>query len=168
MGKTGDNHDQNTGVDRPVNYILDASVFFSSFPAGPDSFTTPSVEGELEDLASKCRFDLLADQGMQVRAPNPLAVGNIREASRLSGDLPVLSETDIDLLALATELGGTIVTDDFAIQNVAIHLEIPVLPVHQRTAVKRTWKYRCPGCGRYYKDTGDCPVCGAAIKRKRK
>lgn len=134
----------------------------------PGSFTTPSVEGELEDLASKCRFDLLADQAMQVRAPDPRSVENIREASRKSGDLPVLSATDIDLLALATELGGTIVTDDYAIQNVAIHLGIPVLPIHQRPAVKRTWKYRCPGCGRYYNDVGECPVCGAVIKRKRR
>jgi endoribonuclease Nob1 len=151
-----------------VNYILDASVFFSSFIVQPGSFTTPSVEGELEDLTSKCRFDLLADQAMQVRVPDPRSVENIREASRKSGDLPVLSGTDIDLLALATELGGTIVTDDYAIQNVAIHLGIPVLPINQRPAVKRTWKYRCPGCGRYYKDVGECPVCGATIKRKRK
>jgi UPF0271 protein len=151
-----------------MNYILDASVFFSGFPVGPGSFTTPSVAGELADLASKCRFDLLTDQGLQVRGPDPLTVLNVREASRRSGDLPVLSETDLDLLALATELEGTIVTDDYAIQNVANHLQIPVLPVHQRPAVKRTWKYRCPGCGRYYKDTGECPVCGAIIKRKRK
>jgi len=151
-----------------VYYILDASVFFSSFPVGPGSYTTPSVEGELADLASKCRFDLLADQAMHVRAPDPRAVDDIREASRRSGDLPVLSGTDIDLLALATELGGTIVTDDYAIQNVAIHLGIAVLPIHQRPAEKRTWKYRCPGCGRYYKDVGECPVCGANIKRKRK
>ncbi len=151
-----------------MNYILDASVFFSSFRVEPGSFTTPTVEGELEDLASKCRFDLLADQAMQVRAPSAQAVEDIREASRKSGDLPVLSATDIDLLALATELGGTIVTDDYAIQNVAIHLGIPVLPIHQRPAEKRTWKYRCTGCGRYYKDVGECPVCGATIKRKRR
>jgi endoribonuclease Nob1 len=151
-----------------MNYILDTSVFFSAFPVEPGSFTTPSVAGELGDLASKCRFDLLAGGTIQVRDPDPQAVLKIREVSRHSGDLPVLSDTDIDLLALAAELGGAIVTDDYAIQNVANHVGIPVIPIHQRTAAKRTWKYRCLGCGRYYKDIGECPVCGAIIKRKRK
>ncbi|HVP95229.1 MAG TPA: PIN domain-containing protein [Methanoregulaceae archaeon] len=151
-----------------MNHILDTSVFFSAFPVGPGSFTTPSVAEELADLASKCRFDLLADQTMQVRDPDPQAVLKIREVSRQSGDLPVLSETDIDILALASELGGAIVTDDYAIQNVAKHLKIPVIPIHQRPAAKRTWKYRCPGCGRYFKNTGECPVCGAIIRRKIK
>jgi endoribonuclease Nob1 len=156
------------GVERSMKYILDTSVFFSAFPVEPGSFTTSSVAMELADLASKCRFDLLTDQGLLVRSPDPTTVLAVREASRHSGDMPVLSETDLDLLALATELEGTIVTDDYAIQNVANHLRIPVLPIHQRPAAKRTWKYRCTGCGRYYKDIGECPVCGAIITRKRK
>ena len=73
-----------------MNYILDTSVFFTEFPVEPGSFTTPSVAGELGDLASKCRFELLADGSMQVRDPDPQAVLKIREVSRHSGDLPVL------------------------------------------------------------------------------
>jgi len=149
-----------------MNYILDASVFFSDFPVQPGSYTTSSVTGELVDLTSKCRFDLLADQGLQVRNPDHPAILKIKEISGKSGDLPVLSGTDIDILALALELEGTIVTDDYAIQNVAKHLGIAVIPIHQRPAKKRTGKYRCQGCGRYYKNTGECPVCGAVIKRK--
>jgi UPF0271 protein len=82
-----------------------------------------------------------------------------------SGDAGMLSTTDLGLLALALDVGGTVVTDDFALQNVALHLEVPILPIHQRRAKVRTGKYRCIGCGRYGEDHGSCPVCGSPMKR---
>jgi UPF0271 protein len=82
-----------------------------------------------------------------------------------SGDAGVLSSTDAGVLALALDTGGTVVTDDFALQNVAHHLHIPVQPLHQRQAQARTWRYRCSGCGRYGDRLGSCPVCGSPMKR---
>jgi endoribonuclease Nob1 len=151
-----------------MNYVLDASVFFSDFPVQPGSFTTSSVAGELVDLKSKCRFDLLSGDTMQVRDPRARSILKVKEISGRSGDLPVLSATDIDILALALELEGAIITDDYAVQNVAKRLGIEVIPIHQRPAQQRTWKYRCLGCGRYFKETGECPVCGSPVKRKLK
>jgi endoribonuclease Nob1 len=149
-------------------HILDASVFFSDYPAGPSSCTTPSVVAELVDLRSKCRFEVLSAEGLSIREPEPSALTEVRQMSAKSGDLPVLSQTDFDLLAVAVETGGVIVTDDFALQNVARHLGIQTKPILQRPARKRTWKFRCCGCGRYSDREGECQVCGAPVKRTLK
>ena len=151
-----------------MKYILDASFFFANYPLTGEYYTTPSVVDELLDLASKCRFDLLTESGLQVRLPDAGERARILVAAEKSGDLQVISGTDCDVLALPGELGATIVTDDFAIQNVASGLGIPVLSLQQRQAKKIQWKFRCSGCGRYFKTDGECPVCGSAIKRKLK
>jgi UPF0271 protein len=151
-----------------MKYILDASFFFANYPVTGECYTTPSVVEELRDLTSKCRFDLLTEAGLQVRLPDASERSYILTAAGKSGDLPVISGTDCDVLALARELGATLVTDDFAIQNVAADLGIPVLSLQQRPAKKVQWKFRCSGCGRYFKTDGECPICGSAIKRKLK
>jgi len=148
--------------------VLDSTVFFTDYPVDGECYTTPSVVEELVDLRSKCRFDLLEAAGLQVRAPVAEGLTRVKEAARKSGDLPVISGTDCDVLALAGELGATIFTDDFAIQNVAAGMGIGVQPLRQRAAKKIAWKYRCSGCGRYFKTDGECPVCGSNIKRKLK
>jgi UPF0271 protein len=83
-------------------------------------------------------------------------------------DSGVISDTDRELLALALDLEAVLYTDDFAIQNVATALGVQTHPITQRKAKRVFWKYRCSGCGKYYDHDGECPVCGAAIKRKLK
>ena len=151
--------------------VLDSSVFFTDYPVEGECYTTPSVVDELVDLKSKCRFDLLVSAGLMVQAPEKGGLARVKEAARKTGDLSVISATDCDVLALALGLSATIFTDDFAIQNVAASLKVPVQPLRQRAAKPIAWKYRCSGCGRYYKTEmpgGECPVCGAAIRRKLK
>jgi UPF0271 protein len=41
-------------------------------------------------------------------------------------------------------------------------------PISQRRARSIQWKHRCSGCGRYFRHAGECPVCGAPVKRKLK
>ena len=151
--------------------VLDSSVFFTEYPVDGECYTTPSVVDELVDLKSKCRFDLLVASGLRVESPQSGDLLKIKEAAKKTGDLSVISATDCDVLALALGLSATVFTDDFAIQNVAAALKIPVQPLRQRAAKPIAWKYRCSGCGRYYKTEmpgGECPVCGAAIRRKLK
>ncbi|MCX6699001.1 MAG: nucleotide-binding protein [Methanomicrobiales archaeon] len=148
--------------------ILDSSVFFSDFPVELPAYTTHSVVAELIDLRSKCRYEVFLASGLIVKQPDPGYLGRVHEAAGRTGDASVLSTTDFDLLSLALELGGTIITDDFAVQNVARKLGITTMPIHQRSARARVWKFRCSGCGRYYPKTGECPVCGSLIKRKLK
>jgi len=151
-----------------MNYVLDSTVFFTDYPVSGECFTTPSVVAELKDLKSKCRFDLLVEAGLTVCSPEAAELGRVRAAAERSGDKAVISATDCDLLALAGQLSATLVTDDFAVQNVAAGLGISVRPIQQRAAKAIHWKYRCSGCGRYFATDGECPVCGAIIKRKLK
>ena len=70
---------------------------------------------------------------------------------------------------IARELGGTVLTDDYSIQNVASRLGIPYEVILERgiREVVR-WRYRCTGCGKFFeKPTKECPVCGARVKTTR-
>jgi UPF0271 protein len=123
------------------------------------------VVAEIRDTASRLRYEVFLSEGLEVRGPSPPSLARVRETMKQSGDEGVLSSVDQEILALALDTSGTIVTDDFALQNVAHHLQIPTLPIHQRSARARTWRYRCTGCGRYGEGTGSCPVCGSPMKR---
>jgi len=151
-----------------MNYILDASFFFADLLVDGDLHTTHSVVAELRDLRSKSRFDILSEGGLRTSDPSALSLGRVRKAAMRTGDKPVISDTDCDILALALDLGATVYTDDFALQNIAHEIHVETLPIQQRKAKKITWKYRCRGCGRYYDHDGECEVCGAEIKRKLK
>ncbi len=152
--------------------VLDTSAFFLSIPLKGILFTVPRVEGELKDLRGKARFAVLMDEGMEIKVPQVSSVKRAREASVTTGDQRVLSETDMDLIALAYEVQGTIISDDFALQNTARALDIQVQSIIQRESVPRVWQIRCTGCGKYFDKmptkAEDCPVCGSALKRKHK
>jgi UPF0271 protein len=148
--------------------VLDASVFFSDIVPDGELFTTPTVCDELRDIRAKGNFERLCAAGLAVVSPARENLKIVDTAAEKSRDRSVISGTDRDLLALARELGAVLYTDDFAIQNVAVVLGIETRPILQRKAKPVRWKYRCAGCGRYYNHDGECPVCGAAIKRKLK
>ncbi|WP_054848378.1 nucleotide-binding protein [Methanoculleus chikugoensis] len=155
-----------------MTLVLDASAFFAEIPPldGPIA-TTPSVVAELTDTHAKCRFEALsAAGGLRVREPREEDLSRVDAAALRTGDAGgVLSGTDRDILALALELSAVLITDDFAVQNVAHRLGIETRSIRQRPARPIRWRYRCSGCGRYWKEPGgDCPICGASIKRKLK
>ncbi len=152
----------------PPKRVLDATAFFLDIPLEGELFTTPAVVEELVDARSRCRYEALAAAGLAVTSPGKSSLQAIQRAASATGDDPVLSRADRELLAVALETGAEIVSDDFAVQNVARHLEIPFVPLQQRRARKRMWKFRCPGCGRLAEEPGECPVCGSGLKRTLK
>ena len=153
-------------------YILDTSYFLLDLPLSGILYTVSRVTEELLDLRSKARLSALLENGLIIMDPSSGALKIVNTAAEETGDRSVLSETDRDLLALASELRGVIVTDDFAIQNTAGYMNIPVRPILQKKADHRRWKIRCSGCGRYLKtmppEKDGCPVCGSPVKRKVK
>jgi endoribonuclease Nob1 len=148
--------------------VLDASIFFSEVNPAGELYTTPSVCDELRDIRSKGNFEKLSAAGLRVVSPGSVNLERVRIAAVTTKDSGVISDTDRELLALALDLEAILYTDDFAIQNVAIVLGVQTHPITQRKAKRVFWKYRCTGCGKYYDHDGECPVCGAAIKRKLK
>ena len=91
----------------------------------------------------------------------------IKNAARKTGDLEKLSETDIDVLALAKELGVTLVSDDYNIQNVAEKIGIKYISVFNKRISKFfVWRKYCPACKKYLgSELNECPTCGTALKR---
>jgi UPF0271 protein len=151
-----------------MNAVLDASFFFGDFPVKGDIFTVPPVVDELLDIRAKGNFEKWCARGMRVQTPTEESGKRVTSAAKTTKDITVISNTDRDLLALALDLGADLYTDDFAIQNVALVLGVKTIPLLQRKARRIHWKYRCSGCGRYAEQDGECPVCGAAMKRKLK
>jgi len=153
---------QKQSVDKGMQYILDASYFFSEQDISGDLWTTEKVRKEVKDFASRARFNILLENGLKIGEPSSDELALVKTTSQKSGDLRVLSDTDISVIALGLSLRGTVVSGDFAVQNVCCHLKIPVLSLKTKTAKKKVWKLICSGCGAEIPPgDSECPVCGS-------
>jgi UPF0271 protein len=148
-------------------YVLDSSAFIDEYHTDAKIASIPLVREELED-ESAYRFDALEGSGMHLHIPDSETVERIERAARETGDLAELSRTDIRLIAATFELDGTLVTDDYAMQNVAEKLEVDVDVIAQEGIdEQREWRFQCQGCGREFDENHDrCPICGSALSRK--
>ena len=100
-----------------MQYILDASYFFEDHPLEGELWTTEKVQDEVKDFSSRARFNLLLEHGMRIGNASPKQFKLVQECAEKSGDLRVLSEPDLSVVALGLSLGGTVVSSDFAVQN---------------------------------------------------
>lgn len=148
-----------------MRLVLDTSAFFIEVPLDGELFTTPEVVMELKDLRSRARFEVLSARGLFVREPGLESRSRVDAAAAGSGDATVISTADREILSLALEIGACLVTDDFAVQNIALTLGIPIRSLLQRKARFRKWRFRCTGCGRTSSGPAECPVCGSPMKR---
>jgi UPF0271 protein len=160
--------------------VLDTSALVMGLnPSALDSpsFSAPSVMAELiPDTLSYTRFATSRDSGhLSVRTPSSRSVKAVEDASSKVGDVGLLSRADIEVLALALDLeesgrSPTIVSDDYAIQNVAETLGVEHASLATFGITKKfNWIYYCPACFRRYtpKDAARaCRVCGTRLRRK--
>jgi UPF0271 protein len=148
-------------------YVLDASAFINEYHTQEQIATIPLVREELED-ESAYRFDALEGSGMYLHIPEAETVERIERAARETGDLEELSRTDVRLVAAAFELDSHLVTDDYAMQNVASKLDVAVEVIdHDGISEEREWLFQCQGCGREFDENQDrCPICGSGLSRK--
>ncbi|MEZ3143945.1 NOB1 family endonuclease [Halobaculum sp. MBLA0143] len=147
--------------------VLDASAFIHGYDTDDQTASIPAVQAELEGEHA-LRFDAEEGGGMRVHVPDAAAVDQVRRAAAGTGDDGELSETDRRLLAAALELDAQLVTDDYAVQNVADRLEIDTVVIaRDGITEQRDWLFQCVGCGREFDDDRDrCPVCGSDLTRK--
>ena len=148
-------------------YVLDSSAFINDYHTDERIATIPLVQEELEGEAAY-RFDALEGSGMHLHIPEDNTVERIERAARETGDLAELSETDIRLVAAGFELDCPLVTDDYAMQNVAEKLDVTVEVIaRDGISEQREWRFQCAGCGREFDENHDrCPVCGSSLSRK--
>ena len=148
-------------------YVLDASAFINEYHTTAQTASIPMVQQELEGEHA-FRFDAMEGSGMHIHIPQEAAVEKVGRAARETGDFDELSDTDVRLIAATFELDGTLVTDDYAMQNVAEKLDVDV-EVIAREGIdeQRSWLFQCQGCGREFEEQHDrCPVCGSELSRK--
>lgn len=155
-------------------YVLDSTAFYAGIPYQGSGryFTTYLV---LEEVKHHSVGSSLIHTRVQVTEPSPDSLSKVRVTASKTGDIGALSQTDLSLLALALDLaqadgGVSLVSDDFAVRNVAEILSIPLA----KTAMKGgewkniTWKIYCRGCGKQYTNPKltVCPICGTQLARK--
>ena len=148
-------------------YVLDASVFIHNVLVSGEMYTVPEVTRELRSAEAAVILQESLKRGLKIESPLKTDVEIVTEKAKSTGDYLRLSKADIDLLAKALELSGTLVTDDYSMQNVAALLAIETQPI-QQARIKRvlTWRRRCVGCGRLFESEAICPVCGSEVKVK--
>ena len=133
--------------------------------------TIPGVVDEVRAEAARLRLDLAREGGLRVEWPEPEMVNKIKEMAAYTRDLEELSKTDLEILAKALEHkdNAILLTDDYAVQNVAVQLGIEVKPIAQKKIRDLIiWGKKCIGCKRSF-DSGEvCPICGSPLKKKRK
>ena len=149
--------------------ILDSSALFSMENL-PDeaSCCPPGVVKELQRYNDR-RLDLWGDL-LMVSDCTQASIDRVMEVARKSGDAGRLSAVDVTVLALALDLSGTVLTNDYSIQNVAKIMGIPYRAVGQGGIRKvEKWNFQCTGCHKWYKEKmAECPICGSPMKAFRK
>lgn len=155
-------------------FVLDSTAFYAGIPYQGNGryFTTYLV---LEEVKHHSVGSSLVHTRVQVTEPSPEAIAKVKATASKTGDLGALSLTDISLLALALDLssadgGASLVSDDFAVRNVADVLSIRLAPSALKGGEWKniTWKLYCRGCGKQYTNPKltTCPVCGTQLARK--
>lgn len=150
--------------------VLDASSFIHGYNPSLEKgehYTTSSI---VEEVKSKRDIIYIALKygKLFIREPKRETVEVVRMVSIETGDN--LSQSDMEILALAIELGGVLYTDDYGIQNVARKLSIPFKPILSKGIRKEfKWRLVCRGCKRIYEidhEEDICEICGSPLERK--
>ena len=149
--------------------VLDSSAFFSMDNLPDEEHVCPP--GVIREL-TKHEDPRLALWGDMVRTSDctEASMEKVREVARKSGDLGRLSPVDMSVIALAIDVEGTVLSDDFSILNVCTVMGIPNRSVGTKGIKKvEKWNYQCIGCKKWYKErSNECPICGSPMKSFRK
>jgi len=156
------------------SYVLDSTAFYAGIPYQGNGryYTTYLV---LEEVKHHNVGSSLIHTRVQVTEPSQESISRVRSTASKTGDIGALSQTDISLLGLALDLSNRdgsvrLVSDDFAVRNVAEVLSIPLSETSMKGSEWKniTWKLFCKGCGKQYTNPKltECPVCGTRLVRK--
>ena len=160
--------------------VLDTSALlagFDPFSISEEQYTIPMVKAEITGGSMLgVRFKTAIESGkLKVKAPDKTFLDAVKTSANIIGDTFFLSETDLQILALALELKAhgfspLIATDDYSIQNVADQMNIEFVSLATfGIRFRLQWLRYCPACRRKYPADykfSKCEVCGTELKRK--
>lgn len=110
---------------KPVHtIILDAGPILKNDPSvstllskSENLFTVPTIISEIRDPAARSRVEITLLPFLTIRNPKSDSIKFVRDFARSTGDLPVLSAPDIQVLALAYELECEQNNGDWRLRN---------------------------------------------------
>ena len=151
--------------------ILDATAFYAGIPfSSNDSFmTTSMVYEEIQHIKAKQgALDMLQQTNrLQVRDPEEETTNIVNDIAEKTGDKQTISEQDVSIIALAFEKKIELITDDFAVTNVAKQLKIKTSSLMtQGISTVGKWVSYCSMCGKEFSKEKECPICGNKLNRK--
>jgi endoribonuclease Nob1 len=156
-------------------YALDAGAFYSGvvfLSSALQYCTTQSILDEVKHIKKShgAIEALIESNTLQILNSDRESIQNVVVAARETGDYAILSEADISIIALALQLGIMLVTNDYAVANVATTLKIPVKSVAGKGITHtRRWIAYCSACGRAFgPNAKECRLCGNRLRRKYK
>ena len=131
--------------------------------------TTSAVYDEVEHIKKKHgALEMLQQTNrLQIREPSDEFITLVKNASVKTGDSTTISKQDITIIALALENKIELITDDFAVTNVARQLKIQTLSLMtQGISTVGKWIIYCSMCGKEFSKEKECPICGSRLNRK--
>lgn len=151
--------------------VYDASAFYAGIPfASPEQgLTTTQIFEEIQHIKKNhgALEILLETDRLKIQDPDSASTEHVLVAAKKTGDVQKLSSADISAVALAYELKTRIITDDFAVSNLAKNLKIPVDPIMTK-GIRDVgkWIHYCAGCKKEFSGLEFCPNCGNKLNRK--
>jgi UPF0271 protein len=155
-----------------MKYVIDTSAILSgkNLPTVFELYTSPRVINEIKPGGRMHRnLQYLISAGLSVIKPGKTIIKDVKQYAELTGDIGRLSETDIEILALAKELEATVLTDDYSMQNLATLMGVKYQTIAEIGIKHRyIWAYRCKSCGNYWQKLyKKCPTCGGVLRTKK-
>ena len=151
--------------------VLDATAFYAGMPfVSNDPFmTTSAVYEEIQHIKKKQgALEMLQQTNrLQIRDPSDEFISVVRDTADKTGDSVTISKQDMTIIALALENNIELITDDFAVTNVARQLRIQTSSLMTggiNTVGK--WISYCSMCGKEFLKEKECPICGSKLNRK--
>ena len=161
--------------DSVFRWAVDAGAFYTGlvFQSSASRYcTTETVFEEVKHIKkSQGAMEVLLESiRLQILNTDEKIIEKVFSAARRTGDYPRLSEADISIIALALQLKIPLITDDYAVANVATTMKIPIKSLATRGITHtRKWITYCSACGRTFgATTKECRLCGNTLRRKYK
>ena len=161
--------------DSAFRYAVDAGAFYSGLVFLSSALrycTTHAVLDEVKHIKKShgAIEALIESNTLQIVNSDRKSIQKVVSAARETGDYARLSEADISIIALALQLQIVLVTNDYAVANVASTLKIPVKSVAGKGIRQtRRWIAYCSACGRAFgPNAKECRLCGNRLRRKYK
>jgi UPF0271 protein len=151
--------------------VYDASAFYAGIPfaSAEQGYTTSLVFNEIKHIKKNhgALEILLETDRLRIQDPDEQNIAIVIESAKKTGDFQNLSKADISAVALCHQLNGHIITDDFAVSNLAKNMHLKVHPVMTK-GIKTVgrWNYYCSACKKEFSELANCPICGNKLNRK--